>query len=141
MLADTFERVLRSWRGYDPRRGSEKTWLYSIALNRLRDLRRREGAEERALGAGGEPALEDAGDGGFDRVADRDMLSRALAGLAPEEREAIALRFGAEMTAPEIAELLDLKLTTAEGRIYRALRKLRVALEPRTPEERSSARD
>src|ERR671917_395532 len=42
---------------------------------------------------------------------------------------AIALRFGAEMTAPEIAATLGEKLTTVEGRVYRALRKLRVELE------------
>ena len=45
--------------------------------------------------------------------------------LSPEEREAIALRFGAELTVPEIAEALREPLTTVEGRVYRALRKLR----------------
>jgi RNA polymerase sigma-70 factor (ECF subfamily) len=59
------------------------------------------------------------------RVDDRDMLARALATLSSEERESIALRFGADMTAPEIAKLLGAKLTTIEGRIYRALGKLR----------------
>ena len=32
LLADTFERVLRSRRPFDPRRGSEKAWLYTIVL-------------------------------------------------------------------------------------------------------------
>ena len=45
--------------------------------------------------------------------------------LSAEEREAIALRFGAELTVPEIAETLREPLTTVEGRVYRALRKLR----------------
>ena len=45
--------------------------------------------------------------------------------LTDEEREAIALRFGADMTVPEIAGVLGEKLTTVEGRVYRALRKLR----------------
>src|SRR5687768_7999172 len=49
LLADTFERVLTARRGYDRRRGSEKTWLYAIALNLLRDHLRRTGAELRAL--------------------------------------------------------------------------------------------
>ena len=61
-------------------------------------------------------------------VEHRDELARGLAALAPEEREAIALRFGADMTVPEIAELLREPLTTMEGRVYRALRKLRAAL-------------
>ena len=65
-------------------------------------------------------------------VEHRDELSRALASLAPEEREAIALRFGAELTVPEMARLLGEKLTTVEGRVYRALRKLRDELDARS---------
>src|ERR1700761_2847332 len=49
VLADTFERVLRSRSRFNPNRGKVKTWIYSIALNRLRDLHRRSEAEERAL--------------------------------------------------------------------------------------------
>ena len=48
-----------------------------------------------------------------------------MASLAPEEREAVALRFGADLTVPEMAKLLGEPLTTVEGRVYRALRKLR----------------
>jgi DNA-directed RNA polymerase specialized sigma24 family protein len=48
--------------------------------------------------------------------------------LSAEEREAIALRFGADLTVPEMAAVLDEPLTTVEGRVYRALRKLREAL-------------
>jgi RNA polymerase sigma-70 factor, ECF subfamily len=123
LLADTFERALRSRRGFDRRRGSGKTWLYTIALNLLRDHARRAAAEGRALervgpAAAGAPELGDA-------VEHRDVVQRALATLSPEEREAIALRFGAELTVPEIAEALREPLTTVEGRVYRALRKLR----------------
>ena len=53
---------------------------------------------------------------------------RAMAGLSPEEREAISLRFGASLTVPEMASILGEPLTTVEGRVYRALRKLREAL-------------
>ena len=52
-------------------------------------------------------------------------MQRALAQLAPEEREAISLRYGADLTVPEIAKLTGEKLTTVEGRVYRALRKLK----------------
>ena len=51
IVADTFERVLNArsgWRG----RSGEKTWLYAIALNRMRDLARRRGAESRAARRG-----------------------------------------------------------------------------------------
>ena len=48
-----------------------------------------------------------------------------MAALEPEEREAVALRYGAELTVPEIARVLDVPLTTAESRLYRALRRMR----------------
>ena len=52
-----------------------------------------------------------------------------LGALSAEEREAVALRFGGDLSVPEIAELTGNSLTTMEGRVYRALRKLRVELE------------
>ena len=52
----------------------------------------------------------------------------ALEVLSAEEREAVALRFGADLTVPEIARVLDEQLTTVEGRVYRALRKLKAEL-------------
>ena len=53
LLADTFERALRSRRRFDRRRGSAKTWLYAIALNLLRDHARRAAAEGRRSSASG----------------------------------------------------------------------------------------
>ena len=128
LMADAFERALRSRGRFDRRRGSSRTWLYSIALNALRDHVRRRAAEERALGRAGEPA--ESGRDRLDAVGDRDELQRALAALSQEEREAIALRFGAEMTVPEMADVLGERLTTVEGRVYRGLRKLRDELGP-----------
>jgi RNA polymerase sigma-70 factor (ECF subfamily) len=58
----------------------------------------------------------------------RQTVMEALEVLSPEEREAVALRFGADLTVPEIARVLDEKLTTVEGRVYRALRKLKAQL-------------
>ena len=49
LLADAFERAMRARGRFDRRRGSQKTWLYAIALNCLRDHARRASAEARAL--------------------------------------------------------------------------------------------
>lgn len=127
LLADTFERALRARRGYDRRRGTERNWLYAIALNLLRDHARRAATEGRAVDRvrSGAPASTESEAEGVER---RDELARAMATLADEEREAIALRFGAELTVPEMAALLGLPLSTVEGRVYRALRKLRQRL-------------
>jgi RNA polymerase sigma factor (sigma-70 family) len=128
LLADTFERALRARRRFDPRKASEKTWLYTIALNCLRDHARRRATEVHALErmASG-PSKGSTGD--MEEVSDRDLINRNLAILSEEERRAIALRFGADLTVPEIAKLTGERLTTVEGRVYRALRKLREAMD------------
>ena len=126
LVSETFERVLRARSRFDPRRGKQKTWVYSIALNLLRDSARRRDAEGRALErtmvaarVSSEP---------YARLDDRDALRVALERLSPAERDAISLRFGADLTVPEIAKLTGEKLTTVEGRVYRALRKLSAEL-------------
>lgn len=130
LLSDTFERVLRAKRRFDPGRGTEKTWLYAIAINCLRDNARRVSAEARALersGAGrSEPAHQEPG---HDALADRDLLRCGLASLSDDERLAVALRYGADLTMPEIARLVREPLTTVEARVYRALEKLRGVVE------------
>jgi RNA polymerase sigma-70 factor (ECF subfamily) len=128
LLADTFERVLTSRGRFDRRKASEKTWLYTIALNLLRDSARRASVGRRAFEhvAAGEGAATSGDE--FEAVEQRDVLERALAQLSAEEREVVALRYGADLTVPEIAKLLDEKLTTVEGRVYRALRKLKSEL-------------
>ena len=128
LLADTFERALRSRKRYDRRRGPPKAWLYAIALNLLRDHVRRAAAEERALErTGPRPASVRRRPRRRSRTA--TPCSARCGRLSPEEREAIALRFGAELTVPEMAEALGEPLTTVEGRVYRALRKLRAELD------------
>ena len=122
LLADAFERALRG--RFNPKRGSAKTWLYAIALNVLRDHVRRSAAESRAYERVETGDARDA----FADVEVRDELMRGLSRLSAEEREAIALRFGAALTVPEMASVLGEPLTTVEGRVYRALRKLREAL-------------
>jgi len=124
LLGEAFLRALRARRRFDRRRGSEKAWLYSIALNVLRDEVRRSAAESRALERVEAVAATDRAPG-VEVVEDRDLVMRALDKLSAEEREAIALRYGGQLTVPEMARALDLPLTTVESRVHRALRKLR----------------
>ena len=68
LLGDTFERVVKSYGRFNARKGSETTWIYTIALNCLRDHMRRSQAEGRALeraGAADDHLQEHA----FDQVA------------------------------------------------------------------------
>lgn len=132
LVADTFERALRAHRRFDERRGSEATWLYAIALNVVRDHGRRAGAESRAMDRLGDDVLR--GPGGDQEiatlVAQRDELQRALARLSEHEREALALRYGAGLSIKELAKVTGERETTADGRVHRALRKLRAELVP-----------
>jgi RNA polymerase sigma factor (sigma-70 family) len=126
VVADTFERVLRSRARFDPRKSSEKTWIYGIALNLVRDHVRREQVAARAferapVPVGARRALPE-------MIAERDEVRRALMVLPDAEREVVALRFGADLTMPEIAKLIGEKLSTVEGRLYRGLSKLRLEL-------------
>ena len=127
LLADTFERALRARRRFDRERGSERTWLYTIALNLLRDHGRRRGAEGRALERAG---VSDVEESFVESAETRQDLARSLDALSDQEREAIALRYGGGLTVPEIARLKRERLTTIEGRVYRALEKLRRELDP-----------
>jgi RNA polymerase sigma factor (sigma-70 family) len=126
LLGDTFERALRARSRFDRRKASEKTWLYAIALNLLRDHARRRSSEARALDR--VPHEESAPPDEVAGVELRDELARAMTILSDEEREALSLRFGADLTVPEIARVLKEPLPRVEGRVYRSLRKLREQL-------------
>jgi RNA polymerase sigma factor (sigma-70 family) len=131
VLADTFERVLRSRSRFDARRAKAKTWIYSIALNRLRDVLRKHEAEQRAMDRT-RAAVAESGDFAA-AVDDRSSLAAAMRGLDEVEREAVSLRYGADLSVPEIAKVLGVKVSTAEGRIYRGLRHLREAMDESAP--------
>jgi RNA polymerase sigma-70 factor (ECF subfamily) len=126
--ADTFERVLKTRFRFDSRKASQKTWLYSIALNLLRDQARRRGAESRAIDrvtAGGAPEDWDE----TSRINDRDAVRHGLATLPDDEREAVALYYGADLSLEEIARVTGTKTTTIKGRLARARDRLRDVLE------------
>jgi len=128
LVADTFERALRSRRRFDPRKGRRKTWLYAIAVNLLRDSARKRASEGRAM----ERVMVEvpaAGPAPQTLVEDRDEVRHALETLSTEEQDVIALRFGGDLTVPEIARVTGESLPAVESRVYRALKKLRERLD------------
>lgn len=128
LFSETFERVLRAPR-FVPRRATAKTWIYKIALNCLRDHVRREAATGRALERVAASTTTSEWASGTETVETRLTVLGALEVLSSVEREALALRFGGDLSVPEIARLTGERLTTVEGRVYRALRKLHDELE------------
>ena len=125
LLGDTFERLVRSRRRFDRRRGSEQAWIYSIALNCLRDHLRRAGAERRAHERIEAREEQDT----IAQVDDRDLVVRSLEILEAGEREVVALRYGADLRLQDIAQVTGLPVTTVQGRLYGGMRKLRALLE------------
>ena len=126
----TFERALRAWRRFDERRASEATWVMTIARNLLIDHFRRpspvrEPLDEDLL----DPALVDTGreEGSLGLSPE---LESALGKLGQREREILALRYGADLTGPEIAALTELSVDTVHQILSRSLRRLRRELEP-----------
>jgi RNA polymerase sigma factor (sigma-70 family) len=123
LAAETFEKGLRLWRRFDPRRGSVRTWLCQIArttaLDWLRAERRRRARENvYALRAVERPAESSFGEG----LA--PALEQALATLSPGEREVIALRVLLELDGRTAARLLGISETACSTRLSRALTKL-----------------
>jgi RNA polymerase sigma-70 factor, ECF subfamily len=123
----TFERALRAWPRFDPRKASERTWLLVIARNLLIDHHRRDHPEptgdidERFL-----PSVA----GPEERTGSWPELQEALEQLGERDREVIALRYGADLAGPEIADLTGLTLANVQQIISRGLRRLRTLLDP-----------
>jgi RNA polymerase sigma-70 factor, ECF subfamily len=115
---DAFERAFAALARFDRQRPFAP-WLHRIIVNRSLDLLRR---ERRLVGLDREERLE----GEWrDQSADDRRLLAAVAGLSPQRRVVIVLRYGVGYAPAAIAELLDLPVGTVHSRLARALDDLR----------------
>jgi RNA polymerase sigma factor (sigma-70 family) len=136
----TFERALRAWNRFDPDRASPRTWLLAIAHNLLIDHYRSDrSAQHESLpgGEAGDLLLGHAGHPGEADLGIAPELESALTTLGERERELVALRFGGDLTGPEIAEITGLTVANVQQILSRSLRKLRGQLESETASDRS----
>jgi RNA polymerase sigma-70 factor (ECF subfamily) len=131
-VQETFLRAYRQIHRFDSR-SKFSTWLYAIAVNRTLDLlrgrrRRPEGSAELAYGtaASGDPDPERLAFSG--QVQNR--VSAALAGLSPAERTAFLLRHFEGLPVAEISRVLGCPDGAARHSVFRAVQKLRRALQP-----------
>ena len=131
LTQQTFERALKAWSRFDPDRASVRTWLLTIARNLLIDYYRRESVAEAEpiddRDAEGERLGSVAGP--ESNLGIEPNLERAINGLSSRERELIAMRFGADLTGPEIAQLTGLTLANVQQILSRSLRRIRSRLE------------
>lgn len=123
----TFERALRYRDTFDPRRGDTASWLIGIARRCIADALQRG-----PVPTGDLPEVP--GESHEELALDRLDLRDAVAGLEERDRELLALRYGADLTARQIATVLELKTNAVEVALHRALARLRERLEPHQPE-------
>jgi RNA polymerase sigma-70 factor (ECF subfamily) len=138
LTQQTFERALSHWADYDRSRGSVSTWLLGIARNAVID-------HHRAGSRGATVGLDDVAESELPSVAAPEIgsgvsqeLRGALTALDDRERELIALRFGADLSGPQMAQVTGLTLNNVHQILSRALRKMRSALDGTADEHRDS---
>ncbi len=138
LFQQTWLRVAQKIRQYDPSRNFDG-WLFSVARNLAIDHLRRYRPESLDEPVPGDPAgeprharLAARGPSALDRVLERERSERlvtALGSLPWIYREVLTLRFEEEMKLEELAEVLDVPLSTAKTRLRRGLEQLRQILE------------
>ncbi len=129
--SDAFERALRYRSSFDPRKGTPAAWMIGIARRSVDEIL----AARTPLLA--EPPEEPT----YDRdSAVRIDLTRALDRLDERDRELVALRYGADLTAKQIAAQLEMKTNAVEVALHRALGRLRRELEQDQPESGGALR-
>lgn len=118
------ESALRAWSNrkdlHDPSRVD--AWFSRIIVNVCRaELGRR---ARRPLISEGEPIAD-----ADDSSQLRDEVGRAIAHLTAEEQLVVALRYGRDLTVPQIAEHTGLRQGTVKSRLHNAQEHLRAAFE------------
>jgi RNA polymerase sigma factor (sigma-70 family) len=120
-----FERALRYRTSYDERRGTPLQWLLGIARRCVSDA-----VDARAtIGLPPDTEVADARTDFAGDIVERLTLMHALDTLDERARDLIALRYGADLTARQIAHLMEMKTNAVEVALHRALGRLRDELE------------
>jgi RNA polymerase sigma-70 factor (ECF subfamily) len=131
---DAFVYALRNLKRFDALRSAFPTWLYTIALSRCRNKRRRKLLVQLPLelvSTEASKAQERLVESVLARRGVHELVWQALQGLRPQMREAVALRYLGQMRYREIGEALGCNPKTAESRVRLGLEQLRQTLRER----------
>ena len=128
VTSETFERALRYKKSYDPKKGEPVAWLLGIAK---RCIDGRGPVLELASEHADEPVPSNLEEDTVRRLT----VARAVGVLDERDRELIALRYGADLTARQIAELLGARTNAIEVALHRALGRLRETFGPEAEAE------
>lgn len=127
---DVVQQVfVAAWKGrasFDAEKGSLPGWLTGIAKFKAVDHLRAKGRRPQSADREVEDSASQSADVG--RVADRMLLTHALAKLPEERRRVVALAFFEDFTHQEISEHLAMPLGTVKSHVRRGLEALRNTL-------------
>jgi RNA polymerase sigma-70 factor (ECF subfamily) len=132
-VQDAFVRAYRALGSYEERERFAP-WLLRIVVNccRTHAARRRRWTPLPDDDAGTEALIDEAAAGGavdaLEATARREELARAMARLGPEQREAVVLRFGQELSYEEMATVTGVGVSALKMRVQRACTRLRALL-------------
>ena len=122
VTSDTFERALRYRDSYDPSKGDLAAWVIGIARRQIESAHRGTSVPAETVDRAA------AGDLEADTVR-RLTLAAAVSSLEERDRELVALRYGADLSARQIGEVLDMQTNAVEVALHRALARIRSKLE------------
>ena len=134
-VQECFLKLWDSAAGFDPKRGSVRTWLHTMVRNRaidkLRGRRSRSAREIEIEAAEPVPAEPRASDPWNEvaLAADQRAVRDALVRLPADQRQAVELAYFGGYSHREIAEMTKVPLSTVKGRMRLALEKLHSYLE------------
>ena len=118
---DVFVAAWRSQGSYDPDRGGLGGWLIAIARNKAIDHLRRQGRQPLIDSGTDSAAMTGVGIETVDMIADRMLLTEALAELGPRPRQVVELAFFHDLTHEQIAQKTHLPLGTVKSDLRRSL--------------------
>jgi RNA polymerase sigma factor (sigma-70 family) len=140
VVQEVFLAIWREPERFDPARGSVSSWLLTLVHHRAVDAVRREAGRRRHTVAPSEDGEEWSGPpgpgadvGAIDAVV-AGHVRDALAQLPAEQREALALAYYGGYTQREVASLVKVPLGTVKSRMFTAVKRMRVLLEPHVDE-------
>jgi RNA polymerase sigma-70 factor, ECF subfamily len=129
---DTFVYALSRLGNFDASRSAFSTWLYTIAVSRCRNKRRRKWLTSvplEMLTTGQPMPAERQVEALLERRGIRRQVWQALQGLQPRLREAVALRYVGGLRYKEIGRVLGCNPKTAESRVRLGLGAMGKALQ------------
>lgn len=131
LVSTIFFRALTKIDTFQPERGSFTTWLFAIARHAVQDHRRLTmGRRLLPLESAAELEEPQAGPETLAvRHERRDAVRRAFDACTPEQRDALALRYLAELSFAEVAGALGKTEPAAKMLVRRGLEALRQELE------------